>query len=80
MSEATSGFISYAAPHVAVARRKTRVNALMAHAGYMLAARKLARNLVNSAAMFDAVGRDSGHPGTAAGRENQLTPFLSARC
>src|SRR4029453_7263593 len=26
--------ISHAAPHIAIARRKTRVNALMAHAGY----------------------------------------------
>ena len=26
---------SNAAPHIAIARRKTRVNALMAHAGYM---------------------------------------------
>jgi hypothetical protein len=38
MSEATSGSISHTVPHVAKARRKTRVNALMAHAGYMLAA------------------------------------------
>jgi hypothetical protein len=36
MSAATSGSNSHADPHVAIARRKTRVTALLAHAGYML--------------------------------------------
>jgi hypothetical protein len=37
-AEAASGAISHAAPHIAIARRETRVTALMAHAGYMLRA------------------------------------------